>query len=371
MPTLPLFEEYPRLKDSLPHITLGELPTPVQELPGVAGEFGIGKFYIKRDDASGAVYGGNKVRKLEFLLADALRSGAKEVMTFGCAGSNHATATAVYSHQQGMRSINMLLPQPNAASVRRNLLLSYVSGAELHHYATSRAVSIGVTRQNIAHQRRVGQAPYIIPAGGSSALGATGFVNAAFELRMQIAAGHMPEPDFIYVPGGTVGTGAGLIAGLRAAGLRSQVVVVRVTGEKFAGMQRIMQLLQEVAAMLYAADGTFPNMQFTEEDIRLRHDFYGGTYALYTRDSVDAVLRFRKQGIKLEGTYTGKAAAALLHDARQNQLKDKVVLFWNTHNSRDFTHLIENVDYRRLPKAFHRYFEEDVQPLDAELTACL
>lgn len=364
---LPLFDAYPRLKDALPYVRLGELPTPVREMPELSREAGIGRLYVKRDDVSGAVYGGNKVRKLEFLLADALRYGAKEVMTFGCAGSNHATATAVYSHQQGLRSISMLLPQPNAAGVRRNLLLSYASGAELHHYATSRAVSAGVTRQSAAHQRRVGRPPYVIPAGGSSPLGATGFVNAAFELSKQIAAGEMPEPDLIYVPGGTVGTGAGLMLGLHAAGLRSHVVVVRVTGEKFAGMQRILSLLNETAVMLHASDASFRETHFTEEGVHLIHDFYGEEYALYTRESVDAVLRFRGHGIRLEGTYTGKAAAAMLHDGEKGGLRDKVVLLWNTYNSRDFTHLIETVDYRRLPKAFHRYFEEDVQPLDKEL----
>lgn len=360
----PLLTAYPLLAAALPHVALGELPTPVEELPELAAEIGAGRFFVKRDDVSGAVYGGNKVRKLEFLLADALRQGAASVMTFGCAGSNHATATAVYARQLGLHAISMLLPQPNAHSVRRNLLLSHRHGAELHYYGDARRVSLGVALVRLRHRLTTGRIPYTIPAGGSSPLGTVGFVNAAHELRDQIAAGQAPEPDCIYVAAGTAGTAAGLMIGLRAAGLKTAVIPVRVTGEAFMNTERFLALLRDTAALLRHADPAYPAPDFAPGDIGLRHDFYGEQYALYSPESVGAVERFRARGIRLEGTYTGKAAAALIHDGLAGALRGKTVMLWNTYNSRDVAGVVAGDDYHALPKAFHRYFETDVQPLD-------
>jgi len=360
-----LFRAFPRLELALPRVALADLPTPVQKLERLGEVMGHPELYIKRDDLSGKAYGGNKVRKLEFLLGEALRKGAKEVMTFGCAGSNHATATAIYAQHLGLRSISMLLPQPNARSVRRNLLMSYRHGAELHVYDDRRKLSRGVARELLRHALRTGKVPYVIPPGGSSPLGAVGYVNAAFELAEQIARGQLPEPDVLYVAAGTTGTSVGLMVGLKAAGLKTLVALIRVTGEQFVNIPKTLELLSRTGTLLHQADTLFPALPFRAADIVLRHDFYGQEYALYTEQSVDAMrLLKRIEGISLEGTYTGKACAALIHDVRQASLGDKVVLFWNTYNSRDFSDLIAGMDYHDLPQACHRYFEEDVQPLD-------
>jgi D-cysteine desulfhydrase len=129
---IPLFKQYPLLREKLPYVSLGEFPTPVQKLDRIGRDLGMSRLYIKRDDLSGRIYGGNKVRKLEFLLGNTLKANAKEVMTFGGAGSNHALATAIYARQIGLKGISMLMPQPNAHCVRRNLLIGYHCGAELH-----------------------------------------------------------------------------------------------------------------------------------------------------------------------------------------------------------------------------------------------
>ena len=361
----PLLEQFPLLAKALPHVALAELPTPVEKAEEFGEAVDVASVYVKRDDMSAVRYGGNKVRKLEFLLADAVKQGACEVMTFGCAGSNHATATAIYARQMGLNPISMLLPQPNAHSVRRNLLMSYKSGAEIHMYRSSGGVAAGVIAQQMLHRIKTGRKPYVIPAGGSSALGAVGYVNAAFELRDQIAEGLLPEPARVYVAAGTAGTAAGLILGFRAMRMKTQVIPVRVTGETFVNVQRFLALLKEMNALLRDADPSFPLCDFAESDILLRHDCYGEQYALYTKESVEAVRLMREtQSIPLEGTYTGKACAALIDDARNGLLKGKPVLFWNTYNSRDFTNEIAGVDYHDLPRACHEYFEHDVQPLD-------
>jgi D-cysteine desulfhydrase len=362
---IPLFAHYPLLGEKLPYVSLGEFPTPVEKLDRLGQYLGAGHLYIKRDDLSGKAYGGNKVRKLEFLLGHALRAQAKEVLTFGFAGSNHALATAIYARQVGLKTIAMLMPQLNAYYVRRNLLMSHACGAELHQHQSISLLVLGTIYQVLRHKLKHGRFPQIISPGGSSPRGTIGFVNAAFELKEQITKGDIPEPDRIYVASGSRGTAVGLMLGLKAAHLKSQVISVRVVDEKWAGAKGMVNLFHKTNALLGSLDPSFPKFEFSEQDISIRHEFFGRQYALFTEAGMEAVAVMEKtQGIKLDGTYTGKALAALADDVRKQDLTDKVVLFWNTYNSRDFSHVITTADYRQLPRCFHRYFEEDVQPLD-------
>jgi len=371
---IPLFEQYPVLRDKLPYVSLGEFPTAVQKLHKLGKELRINHFYIKRDDLSGKVYGGNKIRKLEFLLGNALRARVKEVITFGAAGSNHALATAIYTRQVGLKSISMLMPQPNAHYVRRNLLMSHYCGAELHlcgaeleSRRSKPLVFLATTYQLLRHGLKNGHLPQLIPPGGSSPLGVIGFVNAAFELKEQIMNGEIPEPDYVYVASGTMGTAAGLMLGLKAAKLKSRLISVRVTDEKLVNVKRMIKLVGKTNSLLCSLDSSFPSLQFSEDDVDIRHGFFGQQYALFTEEGMEAVALMKKiERIKLDGTYTGKTFTAVRHDTRNQDLRDKVVLFWNTLNSRDFSDAISTVDYHSLPWCFHHYFEEEVQPLDRD-----
>ena len=172
---IPLLERYPLLKERIPYILLGEFPTPIRHLKYLGKEIGTDSLYLKDDGLSGQVYGGNKIRKLEFLLGDALRKGAKEVLTFGFAGSNHALATAVSAQKLGLRSISILLAQPNAHYVGGNLLLSHVCGAELRHFKNEIAAYIPTTILCLRKKLKQGTFPYIIGPGGSSPLGVIGY----------------------------------------------------------------------------------------------------------------------------------------------------------------------------------------------------
>jgi 1-aminocyclopropane-1-carboxylate deaminase/D-cysteine desulfhydrase-like pyridoxal-dependent ACC family enzyme len=371
---IPLFEEYPLLREKLAYVSLGELPTPVQKLERLGAELGISKLYIKRDDLSGKVYGGNKPRKLEFILGNALRSGAREVIALGGAGANHALATAIYAQKVGLKSISMLMPQPNARYVGRNLLMSYHCGAELHlcgaeleSARNSPLVYLATVYQLLRCRLKSGCFPQIIPPGGSSPTGTTGFVNAALELRKQITNGEMPEPEYIYVACGTMGTAAGLILGLKAAKLDSRVVPVRVTSEKFVNAGGMINLIDKTSSLLHSLDASFPRFEFSAADIEIRHDYFGKRYALFTKEGMEAVSLMREsEGIKLDGTYTGKTLAAIIDDAKSGSLQGKTILFWNTLNSRDFSDEISSIDYHSLPRGFHRYFETEVQPLDRD-----
>jgi len=371
---IPLFEQYPLLREKLAYVSLGEFPTPVQKLERLGVELGISQLYSKRDDLSGRVYGGNKPRKLEFILGNAVRSKAKEIITFGGAGSNHALATAIYARQVGLKSISMLMPQPNARYVRRNLLMSHYCGVELHlcgagleSVRNKPLVYAATIYQLLQHRLKKGRFPHFISPGGSSHLGVIGFVNAALELRKQITDGEMPEPEYIYVACGTMGTAAGLTLGLRAAKLSGQVVSVAVCSEKFTNTRAMIKLINKTNSLLHSLDASFPRFESSETDIDIRHDYFGKRYALFIDEGMEAVSLMREcEGIKLDGTYTGKALAALIHDAKNGSLRGKTVLFWNTLNSRDFSDAISNLDYHDLPRCFHRYFEEEVQPLDRD-----
>jgi len=312
----PIFKQYPMLKGRLPHVPLGLFPTPIEKLRNLSRLIGVEELYVKRDDLSGEVYGGNKVRKLKFLLGDALRRGAREVMTLGCAGSNHALATAIYARQLGLKSISMLTPQLNARYVQLNLLASHYFGAELHYYRGGLHRRLGTVSQLLRHWLRTGRLPYVIPLRGSSPLGTVGFINAAFELREQVEEELLPEPDLVYVAMGTMGTAVGLALGFKAAGLRTRVVAVRVVGEEEASAEKAAKLFNEASRMLSSLDPSFPRLKVSPSDFEVRSEFYGGRYTLFIKEAVRAMkLMHEAEGVKLEATYIGKALAALINDA--------------------------------------------------------
>jgi 1-aminocyclopropane-1-carboxylate deaminase/D-cysteine desulfhydrase-like pyridoxal-dependent ACC family enzyme len=362
---IPIFEQYPLLKERIPYVQLGQFPTPIRHLRYLGKEIGSDYLYLKDDGLSGQIYGGNKIRKLEFLLGDALRKGAKEVLTVGFAGSNHALATAVYAQKLGLRSISILLAQPNAQYVRRNLLLSHVCGAEIHHFEREIAAYIPTTIMLIRKKLEKGKFPYIIGPGGSSPLGSIGYVNAGFELKQQVASGLMPEPDKIFVALGTMGTAVGLTIGLKAVGLKTRVVSVRVADVKYANKEKFAKLFDRTLALILSLDSSFPRVEMADEEVDIIQDFLGGQYARFTEQGMAALkLLAKSEGIRLDGTYTGKTMAALIDQVRGHDPRSEVVLFWNTYNARDFSEAIKRIDYRQLPRGFHQYFEEDVQPLD-------
>lgn len=363
--TLPLFGRFPGLEERIPRIPLGVYPTQATELPSLARRLGIGRLYIKRDDLTAPVYGGNKVRKLEFLLALAKQKGADEVITIGFAGSNHALATAIYARQLGMKCVAMLLPQLNANYVRRNLLADLHFGAELIHCSNGLSLRAAILARMAGGLLRSGRLPVFIPAGGSSPAGVIGYVNAAFELADQITAGVLPEPDRVYLPLGSAGTAAGLQLGFRQLGLKTEIMAVRVIEERLTPDSRVHNLARDTARLLHRQDPGFPVPADLRQRLCIRNDCMGPDYARLTESGARATeLLQGETGIPLNGAYSAKAFGALLDDAAQGLLQNRTVLFWNTYNSADLPGLTSNVDYRDLPAAFHQYFEQDLQQLD-------
>lgn len=319
--SLPLVESFPGT-EGLARIELCELPTPVEPLP--YGAFaGVS---VKRDDLTSPVYGGNKVRKLEFLLGDALEKDAKTVLTFGAYGSNHALATALYASRLGLEPHVVLSPQEPGPFAPRTLLAHAGIGSVIHLVEgwDGKRAAVEAMREL---EERDGIEPYVIPMGGTNALGAVGYVNAALELF-----GQGVVPSSVYVAGGTLGTAIGLAIGFAAAGVDTHVQAVRVTPEEVAAPERAGKLTAETTSLLHSLDARFPLL--TADDLRftLRHDWFEPGYGIPTPETTDAVATAEGDGLHLETTYTGKAFAALLADLDSGAAGDGV-LFWNTYNS--------------------------------------
>jgi D-cysteine desulfhydrase len=350
-PVSPLARAFPRLAERVPRLPWVLLPTPIEPAPRLARRAGLDTLLVKRDDLSGLLYGGGKTRKLAFYLADAQRKGARSVCTFGGAGSNQAVATALYAAELGLRAILMLAPQLPGEHVRTNLLAALHAGAEIHFIPGG--VAAAEERALREARRAPRDAPYIIPPGGSSPLGNLAFIEAALELADQIAAGKLPAPDILYMAMGTMGSAVGMAIGLRIAGLRTEVAAVRASSPETSSEARFFALARETVTFARGLDPAFPDIRLERGDVRVIANHLGAGYARPTAEGERAIALAReKESWALEPTYTGKTMAALLADAAR--LKEKVVLFWNSHNARPLA--LAGADSARLPAGLRAYF---------------
>jgi D-cysteine desulfhydrase len=324
-----LFDRYPALADRIPWRPLGNYPTPIEEIPRLA-EGGAARLFVKRDDLSSPLYGGNKVRKLEFFLAEAELASRHTLITLGGIGSNHALAVATHGAALGFDVDLALYDQPLTGHVRANLGGFVSAGARLHYVgSTPRAFLLSGW---LEARRAAGRhAPYFIMVGGTSRLGCLGHVNAGLELARQVAEGALPEPDRLFVPLGTCGTAAGLIVGLKLAGLRTRLSAVRVA-DPFPANPLVLRLIaQDTADFLSAADSAFPRLRISSRDFDFLPDYFGPGYGHPTPES-DAAVAGAAPDLALETTYTGKALAACLAACRSAPA-GSTLLFWNTFNS--------------------------------------
>ncbi len=342
---------FPRLSERLKKISFADLPTPVSTIR-FDGHEGSHTISIKHDNVSSARYGGNKIRKLEYILQRARDRNARRVATFGAVGSNHALATAIIGKQTGFECTCFLVPQAPTPNIPKTLNMHCRIGTEL--VPLGRHVDRLATLRRFLQGRRCG----VIPMGGSSWLGAVGFVNAGLELAQQVSSGEVPVPRRIYIANGTMGSCAGLALGLALAELPTELHAVRVVDRHVASPPGFERLMRKTAMMLSRLDGSFPSDLADRTRICWRDDFLAGGYAVADGVTKDAVAVARDAlGLELETTYTGKAMAALLHDLAQHAYDGEHYLFWNTYNSRP---LPVSGDQLRpadnLPKEFMRYF---------------
>ncbi len=340
----PLLDAYAGLVSNIPIVPLVHAPTPVErfntatvERPELAG------LWIKRDDLTSPVYGGNKVRKLEFVLADT--RGYDEIVTVGALGTNHGVATALFCKAQGIACRLVLFDQPVTDKVKHNLRLMQASGAQLEYRGNLISAMLYLYARRVVRRNS-----YYLPPGGSSVLGTLGSVNAAFELKAQIARGDMPEPDRIVCPVGSSGTLAGLVLGCELAGLRCRVQGISVLPSHAGPIPvctagRTAALARKTHRFLCKHSSEVPSAFISP--VHLDDRWVGRGYGFPTSEGSAATELFALRGINLEPTYTAKAAAAALQYCRENP--GQTVLYWHTFNSVPLEAPVNDAGLAQLP----------------------
>jgi 1-aminocyclopropane-1-carboxylate deaminase/D-cysteine desulfhydrase-like pyridoxal-dependent ACC family enzyme len=343
-----LLELVPALSGRVPLCPLGDFPTPVEAMSALEPIAGarVGSLYVKRDDLSSTVFGGNKVRTLEIFFGAARRASATHVFSTGSFGSNHAVATTLHAPRVGFSSGAILYPQPPSFEALANgkaiAALAHRVVA-LPHWS---AYPLGVAL-TIADERRRGHRPFVMPPGGATALGALGYVNAALELAVQVEHGVLPRPARVVVPGGSGCTTAGLLAGFalaarlgigfsgRDGGRAPELLSVRVTPWPVTSPRRLTHLAERVSrliATLARDDSLTVDRASLARHLRVDGRFLGPGYGHATREGEEAIAVFRRAlGPNLETTYSAKAAAGFLRSVRERD--DGPVVFWATCSS--------------------------------------
>jgi D-cysteine desulfhydrase len=343
---------YPLLSNRLRKLPLAELPTPVSTAQ-FATEAGSREIFIKHDDLSSTHYGGNKIRKLEYIFQRARERNAGRVATFGAVGSNHALATSIMARQSGFDCTCFLGPQKRTPNISKTLNMHRKIGTELVPFG--RAVDPLATLRRYLHGRHC----WVIPMGGSSWLGAVGFVNAGLELAHQIESGGIAMPHRIYIANGTMGSSVGLALGIALAKLPIELHAVRVVDTGFATPAGFERLMRKTAMMLHRLDNSIPADIADRTCVCWRDEFLAGGYAASDDVTERAVAVGQTTlGLKVETTYTGKALAALLHDLALPDYAGGSYLFWNTYNSRPLPVTGERPrSPQNIPLEFMRYFD--------------
>jgi len=312
------------LTDSLPRVSLAHLPTPLEEMPRLRQALGKGpRLLIKRDDQTGLATGGNKTRKLEFLVAEALAQGADTLMTAGGPQSNHCRQTAAAAAKMGLRCVLVLGdgPQPRSGW-NGNLLLDDLLGADVRWTGDrDRDTVMAEVANELA---AAGAQPFVIPVGGSVPAGAAGYVAAVEELAGQLAE-RGEQIDRIVFVSGSAGTHAGLLVGVKALGLDARVE--GIANDKVGDLRTKIRDLTGATTAHLGLD-----LSFSEEDFILYEAYGTPGYGVIT-DAERAAIRLlaRTEGIVIDPVYTGRALVGLIDLVRQGVYSsDETVLFWHT-----------------------------------------
>ena len=305
--------------------SLGFFPTPLIELTRLSKALDGPKIYMKRDDNTGLALGGNKTRKLEFIIGDALAKGADTIVTAGAAQSNHCRQTAAAAASLGLEC-HLVLGGQEPNQLNGNLLLDKIFGCQIHWAGSNRK---GEDIPAIVEQlKKEGKKPYIVPYGGSSELGAFAFVEAFKELELQRQEMNISFTHIVFASS-SGGTQAGLMLGNKIFNSHYQIVGINIDkGEtdKVPFDQYIVSLANSTAALIEA------DYTFSETDLVLNSDYVGDGYGVIGKLENEAIaITAQTEGILLDPVYTGRAMGGLLDMIRTGKIKKTdSVLFWHT-----------------------------------------
>jgi L-cysteate sulfo-lyase len=311
--------------DSLPRYSLAHLPTPLEELKTLWHQLAGPQLLIKRDDQTGLALGGNKTRKLEFLVGHALQQGADTLLTLGAVQSNHCRQTAAAAAKAGLRC-ELILNGSKPDVANGNLLLNELLGANLHWI--DRPQRAAKLQELDGQLRSQGRKPYLIPVGGSNGVGATGYVVAMLELveQLRVSGRHMDHLVFGTSSGGTQ---AGIMLGARIAGFNGQLYGLSIDKndpEHFEYEAEVAQIANDCAEYIGS------EMRVTRDEVKVVYGYKGEGYGVVGDLERDAIrLLARSEGIVLDPVYAGRAFGALVDLIRKGVFRSgETVLFWHT-----------------------------------------
>lgn len=307
------------MRIELPRTQLTSLPTPVESLERLSKTLGGPRILIKRDDLTGLAGGGNKTRKLEFLVADAQQKNADTLVTIGSVQSNHCRQTAAAAAKTGLRCILVLRGHP-PTQLEGNLLLNHLLGAELR-WAMDRTRE-EVMEEVVESERMAGRNPYPIPLGGSNPVGAAGYALAMEELSYQTRE----SIDRIIFASSSGGTHAGLTFGARMTGFRGQVLGISIDEDLGALQAMVAEIASGIGRLAGDSGAIRP------QDIQANADYLGAGYAILGPPEKEAIDLFaRCEGIMVDPVYTARAAAGMVDLIRRGVIgKNETILFWHT-----------------------------------------
>lgn len=302
----------------LPRIRFAHLPTPIETLPRLSAVLEGPQLLVKRDDQTGLAFGGNKTRKLEYLLAEARENGAQTLITAGAVQSNHCRQTVAAANRFGFACI-LVLKGDRPANLSGNVWLDHFLGAKIVWAGSSDRDQILEQTFDIAHDN--GEKPYLIPYGGSNVIGAAAYVFAMEEMLAQGV-----DPDWIVFASSSGGTQAGLVVGASKYGYRGQVLGISVDKEAPDLQDRVAMLAGEIARALDVG------ASFSVDDILVNDSYLGGGYGVMGEPEAEALRLFAQyEGLLLDPVYTGRSAAGMIDLIRSGFFSaDQKVLFWHT-----------------------------------------
>ena len=308
--------------EDMARVPLGHFPTPVHELKNLSRFLGGPRILVKRDDLTGLATGGNKTRKLEYLIADALAQEAKTVITTGGPQSNHARQTAAAAARYGLGSV-LVLSSMTPDVLTGNLLIDKLVGARIR-WAGDRdryTMMEEVAREETA----AGRKPYIIPLGGSNAIGASAYVQGMDEMVRQTLDMGL-TPDHIVLASGSGGTQAGMITGARAFNYRGRILGISV-GALSEDLGRIICDLAQLTAGHLGL-----RFEIDPDTVHVNDDYIGGGYSVMGEAEREAIrLVARTEGLLVDPVYTGRAMAGLIDLIGKGEFsRGETVLFWHT-----------------------------------------